>query len=150
VYNQRVTINRKISKTGVKDASCTIWSSGVNMQQTMASDFDWSNAPNLVRVIVPFAKALLKAFNVERDYEVIKRRFGLDGSKNYTLQDIGDYYGISRERVRQMEERATRRIRDTFTGSLNLPELPVPGNVKQETNSLKNELKKQREGFDRS
>jgi hypothetical protein len=57
--------------------------------QTATLDFDWSDAPNLIKVIVPFAKALLRAFNAERDYEVLKRRFGLEGSKNYTLQDIG-------------------------------------------------------------
>lgn len=109
--------------------------------QTATLDFDWSDAPNLIKVIVPFAKALLRAFNAERDYEVLKRRFGLEGSRNYTLQDIGDYYGISRERVRQMEERATRRIWEAFTGSLNLPELPVPDSIQQETTALIRELK---------
>jgi hypothetical protein len=40
----------------------------------------------------------------EREKEVILRRFGLEGKEKETLQSIGDSFGITRERVRQIEE----------------------------------------------
>jgi hypothetical protein len=46
-----------------------------------------------------------------REKEVILRRFGLDGKEKETLQSLGDKWGISRERVRQIEERALEKIK---------------------------------------
>lgn len=42
----------------------------------------------------------------DRQVHVIKRRFGIMGSKKMTLRDIGKELGITRERVRQIEMRA--------------------------------------------
>lgn len=42
----------------------------------------------------------------DRKREIIKLRFGLDGREAETLADIGDKFGISRERVRQIEAEA--------------------------------------------
>ena len=46
----------------------------------------------------------------ERHREVIFKRFGLDGEEPQTLMQIGKDLGISRERVRQYETRAIRRM----------------------------------------
>jgi RNA polymerase primary sigma factor len=42
---------------------------------------------------------------------VIARRFGLDGQKPQTLEQVGSELGITRERVRQLESRALRELR---------------------------------------
>ena len=42
---------------------------------------------------------------------VLTRRFGLDGSKPQTLEQVGGGLGITRERVRQLEARALRELR---------------------------------------
>jgi hypothetical protein len=47
----------------------------------------------------------------EREREVILRRFGLEGRKKETLQSIGNSFGITRERVRQIENAALNKIR---------------------------------------
>jgi hypothetical protein len=47
----------------------------------------------------------------EREKEIILRRFGLEGRKKETLQSIGDSFGITRERVRQIENVALNKIR---------------------------------------
>lgn len=47
----------------------------------------------------------------EREREVMRRRFGFGGGEEAALQDIGAEFGISRERVRQIEVRALRRLR---------------------------------------
>jgi RNA polymerase primary sigma factor len=46
-----------------------------------------------------------------REQEILSMRFGLNGSENRTLQQIADALHISRERVRQIEARALRRLR---------------------------------------
>ena len=47
----------------------------------------------------------------EREAFIITQRFGLDNGRERTLQEIGDGLGISRERVRQLESRALRKLR---------------------------------------
>jgi RNA polymerase primary sigma factor len=46
-----------------------------------------------------------------RDAMVVRMRFGLDGRMPMTLDEVGDVYGITRERVRQLEKRSLRRLR---------------------------------------
>jgi len=46
-----------------------------------------------------------------REVEVLTAYFGLDGQKPLTLEEIGELYDLTRERVRQIKERAIRRLR---------------------------------------
>ena len=43
--------------------------------------------------------------------EIIKMRFGLDGFKPMSLQQIGERFNLSKERIRQIEKKAIRRLR---------------------------------------
>lgn len=47
----------------------------------------------------------------EKERFVIRTRFGLDGYKRYTLSEVGDMMGLTRERVRQIEKKALIRLR---------------------------------------
>jgi RNA polymerase primary sigma factor len=47
----------------------------------------------------------------EKEREVIRMRFGLDGEEPKTLQEIGEAMGLSRERIRQIESRAKEKLR---------------------------------------
>jgi RNA polymerase primary sigma factor len=40
-----------------------------------------------------------------RDADVLRLRFGIDGCEPYTLEEIGEFYGVTRERVRQIESK---------------------------------------------
>lgn len=48
-----------------------------------------------------------------RESTILKMRYGInDENKTYTLEEVGDYLGITRERVRQIESRAIKRLQD--------------------------------------
>lgn len=44
------------------------------------------------------------------EQEVIRRRFGLDDGQEVTLQEIADSHGLSRERIRQIQQQALRKV----------------------------------------
>jgi len=46
----------------------------------------------------------------EKEALVLKLRFGLEDDKRRTLQEIGDILGVTRERVRQIEQKAMRKL----------------------------------------
>ncbi|MCB0713855.1 MAG: sigma-70 family RNA polymerase sigma factor [Ignavibacteriae bacterium] len=49
----------------------------------------------------------------EREAEVIRLYFGLDREHSLTLEEIGERFNLTRERVRQIKEKAIRRLRHT-------------------------------------
>ena len=49
----------------------------------------------------------------ERESEVIKLYFGFNGDHSLTLEEIGEQFHLTRERVRQIKEKAIRRLRHT-------------------------------------
>lgn len=57
------------------------------------------------------ARMALSRLPAKRMREVLERRFGLKSGGRKTLEEIGDGYGITRERVRQIEADALRRLR---------------------------------------
>jgi RNA polymerase primary sigma factor len=46
-----------------------------------------------------------------REARVLRLRFGLDGDRAHTLKEVGDRIGVTRERVRQIEGKALRKLR---------------------------------------
>ena len=47
----------------------------------------------------------------QREFDILNRRFGIDVSERSTLEKIAGQYGVTRERIRQIENRAIARIR---------------------------------------
>ena len=47
----------------------------------------------------------------DREENVLRLRFGLDDGRNRTLEDVGKVFGVTRERIRQIEAKALRKLR---------------------------------------
>ena len=61
--------------------------------------------------LLDYLLSIMKKTLKEKEYKVIVMRYGLDGNEPMTLQQIGDYYMVSRESIRQIENKALRRLR---------------------------------------
>ena len=49
----------------------------------------------------------------EKEAEVIRHYYGISNKHPMSLQEIGDSFGLTRERVRQIKEKGIRRLRHT-------------------------------------
>ena len=47
----------------------------------------------------------------EREQEIIRLRFGLDDGRARTLEEVGQHFNVTRERIRQIEAKALRKLR---------------------------------------
>ncbi|CAL9436138.1 sigma-70 family RNA polymerase sigma factor [Streptomyces sp. enrichment culture] len=64
---------------------------------------------------------LARACLSEREADVMRRRCGLVGGERQTLEEIGEEYGVSRERIRQLETRARDRLKEVLAGGVPAP-----------------------------
>jgi len=46
-----------------------------------------------------------------REEKILRRRFGIGEARQHTLQEVGEEFGVTRERVRQIEEKALKKLR---------------------------------------
>jgi RNA polymerase sigma factor, sigma-70 family len=54
----------------------------------------------------------------DREEDILRMRFGIGYDDSYTLDEIGNLYKLTRERIRQIERRALRKLRQNEVGAL--------------------------------
>lgn len=71
------------------------------------------DAPDGVTMRNLLREELLNAMEVltEREQMILKLRFGFDDARPRTLEEVGKVYNVTRERIRQIEEKALRKLR---------------------------------------
>lgn len=47
-----------------------------------------------------------------READILRMRFGINAAKPMTLEEVGQHYGVTRERIRQVENKAIRKLRN--------------------------------------
>ena len=87
--------------------------SSSNMYDVLANDF--SDTPDVDLVKESLRKDIERSLSTltSREGEVIRLYFGLNGKHPLTLEEIGDQFDLTRERVRQIKEKAIRRMKHT-------------------------------------
>ena len=79
------------------------------------------DSPNADRVLIneSLSKEIERALSTlsEREHDIVKKFFGI-GVPEMTLEEIGVEFGLTRERVRQIKEKAIRRLRQSSKSKL--------------------------------
>jgi RNA polymerase primary sigma factor len=54
----------------------------------------------------------------DREEDILRMRFGIGYDESYTLDEIGNRYSLTRERIRQIERRALKKLRQLSNGGV--------------------------------
>jgi len=54
----------------------------------------------------------------ERESDILRHYFGLNGTRQHTLEEIGEVFGLTRERVRQIKEKAIKKLKNNYRNKL--------------------------------
>lgn len=65
----------------------------------------------VIRELPQIIEEIFRRESNERDWLIIQRRFGLGKAEKLTLEEVGIAFGVTRERIRQLEEQALRNLR---------------------------------------
>jgi RNA polymerase primary sigma factor len=114
-----------ISIQGIASLNASQYEDGNDMIESLRDDaedpFDLASRAHLMEHLDAALAAL-----PERTAEVIRMRFGLDNGEEMTLNAIGQYFNISRERVRQILCEGFRLLRHPSLSGLLVPYLDEP------------------------
>lgn len=66
-------------------------------------NLEFDSSSTLVRDLIPRLP--------EREIRILELRFGLNGEDRLTLEDIGEMFGVTRERIRQLQNNALKKLR---------------------------------------
>lgn len=89
---------------------------GEDDREELADTFADAGAPTahdeLVARVTPDAVRVLLDCLDDREREIVRMHFGLDGAPGRTLAEIGERFLLTRERIRQIEARALKKLRN--------------------------------------
>lgn len=97
-----ISLETPMSKDGIRDGanlgSLIMWS-GDSPDQTAEKTLLREDLENLLNTLTP------------REREVVRMRYGFDDGRSKTLEEIGTTFAVTRERIRQIESKALRKLR---------------------------------------
>ena len=87
---------------------------GMFVEDTITPSPSQTTYENMLRERVDQVLSTLSA----REARIIRLRFGLENGHPYTLEEVGRKFGLTRERIRQIEGKALRRLRHPYRARL--------------------------------
>ena len=70
-------------------------------------------SPQDVAISANMAKQIQRVLSTlnQREEKILRMRFGIGEKQDYTLEEVGQYFELTRERIRQIEEKALRKLK---------------------------------------
>lgn len=81
-----------------------------------------------------------KGKSFKRDRDILYKRFGLEGNSIYTLEDLGTFYDVTRERIRQIEAKSIKELDKTLLGGLKTKKWRLCQRIYDSYKSVRSEL----------
>ncbi|MFC2116947.1 RNA polymerase sigma factor RpoD/SigA, partial [Bacteroidota bacterium] len=106
-------VNKAIKNSGryiSMDAPLT-HDEGINMYDVLLSED--ASSPDKKLLTDSLSKEIERALNTlpRREADIIRLYYGLNGVQSHTLEEIGEEFNITRERIRQIKEKAIKRLK---------------------------------------
>lgn len=102
-YTKTISIENGIEKGDGKDLN--VADILADDSSSISENADYQSLKNDIQNVISTLK--------EREQEVIKMRYGLDDTERYTLEEIGNLYGVTKECIRQTELRALKKMKNS-------------------------------------
>ena len=111
---ERISAIRKMACQTISLQAPLSDSSDKNILENLLSDTDDTNPAKLLtsKLLLDKLKSVINQLP-EREQQIIKMRYGLDSSRPKTLVEVSKIFNLTRERIRQIELRAIRKLRDS-------------------------------------
>lgn len=102
-YTKTISIENGIEKNDGKDLN--IADILADSKPLVFENIEYQSLQNDINNVISTLK--------EREQEVVKMRYGLGNNERYTLEEIGNLYGVTKECIRQTELRALKKMKMT-------------------------------------
>lgn len=83
--------------------------------QVLPEGYEPDGVMDMAAALTDTIRHVVLARHDERDWSVLRHRFGLGSARRLTLADLGEAYGLTRERVRQIESKVLKSLRSWLT-----------------------------------
>ncbi len=104
LYNREVSMQSEMTEGEDLTLETTLSNESDNLDATSFFSSDRSHE----------LKVLFERVLTDREAFVLRMRFGLSGLSEHTLEEVGVQIGVTRERIRQIEAKALRKLRKRF------------------------------------
>lgn len=102
-YTKTISIENGLEKSDGKDLN--VADILVDNSSLISENAEYQSLKDDIKNVISTLK--------EREQEVVKMRYGLDDTERYTLEEIGNIYGVTKECIRQTELRALKKMKMT-------------------------------------
>jgi RNA polymerase primary sigma factor len=111
---ESISDNLSVSQKTISADAPTLFDDHMSMMETLPDTNALSPDSSLMEAALKLEIQRVLATLSHREMEIIVLYYGLNNQPAMTLEEIGERFSVTRERVRQIKERATRELRKSF------------------------------------